>query len=36
VIITATDCSVLTKLKALKIRTKIETLAVNRFFTFPF
>jgi hypothetical protein len=36
VILAATDCSVLTKLKTLKIRTKIETLAVIRFLTFVF
>ena len=34
--IAATDCAVFTKLKAPRIRTKIETLAVNRFFTFAF
>jgi hypothetical protein len=36
VTIAATDCAVFTKLKALKIRTNIETLAVIRFFTFAF
>jgi hypothetical protein len=36
VIVAAMDCAVFTKLKAPIIRTKIETLAVNRFFTFAF